>query len=237
VRRVAVLSDIHGNLPALEAVLADVEQASVDAIVVPGDTVSGPFAAEVFDLLTERGAHIVRGNADRLVLEGGEGAIGEWSAERLGDRLATVAAWPLTVELDVEGLGRALVCHATPGSDELLYTRITPDDELAGIFSGVDADVVVCGHTHVQYDRRLAGGLRIVNPGSVGMPYEGERGAFWALLGPDVELCRTEYDVEAATAAMRDTGAPDVEAQLIRYLLEPPDPDHATRFFESQRGA
>jgi putative phosphoesterase len=235
--RVALLSDIHGNLPALDAVLAEVDREAIDALVVPGDTVSGPFPAEVFDLLTERDALFVRGNADRLVVEGGEGAIGEWSANRLGERLDVVAALPLTVDLDVDGLGRVLVCHATPASDEELYTRITPDDEVAALFAGVDAAVVVCGHTHVQYDRRLSSGLRLVNPGSVGMPYEGERGAFWAVLGPDVDLRRTEYDVEAAAAAIRETGAPDVDDQLVRYLLEPPDPDEVTRFFEGQRGS
>jgi putative phosphoesterase len=235
--RVAALSDIHGNLPALEAVLADVEREGVDAIVVPGDTISGPWPAEVSDVLAELGALVVRGNVDRLALDGGEGAIGDWSAERLGDRRATAAAWPLTVELTVDGLGRVLVCHATPTSDELIYTRITPENELVRLFKDVNVDVVVCGHTHVQYDRMLANGLRIVNPGSVGMPYEGERGAFWAVLGPEVDMRRTEYDVEAAAAAMRETGAPDVEEQLIRYLLDPPDPDEASRFFESQRTA
>lgn len=235
--RVALLSDIHGNLPALEAVLAEVDGEEVDTLVVPGDTVSGPFPAEVFDLLSARDALFVRGNADRLVVEGGEGAIGEWSADRLGDRLATVAAWPLTLEVDVEGLGRVLVCHATPDADDPIYTRITPEHEVARLFDGVGARVIVCGHTHVQYDRTLAGGLRVVNPGSVGMPYEGEPGAFWAVLGPGVEMRRTEYDVEAAAAAIRETGAPDVDDQLVRYLLEPPDPDEVTRFFEGQRGS
>lgn len=146
--------------------------------------------------------------------------------------------WPLTVELTIDGLGRTLFCHATPTSDELIYTRVTPDDELASIFAGVNVDVVVCGHTHVQFDRTLTTGLRIVNAGSVGMPYEGKRGeAFWALLGPDVDLRHTAYDVVAAGVAMRRTGAPDVDDQLIRYLLEPPDPDEATSFFESARGA
>jgi putative phosphoesterase len=235
--RVAAISDIHGNLPALEAVLADLGREDVDEIVVVGDTISGPWPAEVFDLLTEAGAALVRGNVDRLALEGGEGAIGDWSAERLGTRRAAVASWPLTLEVDVDGLGAVLVCHATPTSDELVYTRITPDDELAPLFAGVEADVVVCGHTHMQYDRTLSNGLRLVNPGSVGMPYEGRRGAFWALLGPDIEFRQTEYDVEAAVAAMRARGAPDVDDQLVRYLLEPPNPVETTEYFESLRAA
>ena len=109
--------------------------------------------------------------------------------------------------------------------------------DVARLFETVDADVVVCGHTHIQYDRTLSDGLRIVNPGSVGMPYEGTHGAFWALLGPDVELRRTEYDVDAAVAAMRMRGAPDAEEQLIKPLLEPPDPEATSAYFESLRGA
>ncbi len=234
---VAAISDIHGNLPALEAVLADVEREGLEKIVVAGDTVSGPWPAEVYDLLDAKGAIHVRGNADRLALSGGEGAIGDWSAGHLGDRRTAVAAWPLTLELAVDGLGRVLVCHATPISDEPIYTRVTPDEDVASLFEGSDVDVVVCGHTHVQYDRTLSTGLRVVNPGSVGMPYEGRRGAFWAVLGPDVELRSTEYDVDAAAAAMRERGAPNVEDQLIRYLLEPPDPAATTEYFESLRAS
>jgi putative phosphoesterase len=235
--RVAALSDIHGNLPALEAVLLELERERVDRVVVVGDTISGPWPAEVFDVLVDAGALVVRGNVDRLALTGGEGSIGDWSARRLAHRRATVAAWPLTVELDVEGLGRVLFCHATPTSDELIYTRVTPDVDVARLFETVDEDVVICGHTHIQYDRVLSSGLRIVNPGSVGMPYEGTHGAFWALLGPDVELRRTEYDLDAAVAAMRKRGAPDVEEQLIAPLLQPHDPEATSVYFESLRGA
>ena len=234
--RVAALSDIHGNLPALEAVLTEVEREDVDAIVVAGDTISGPWPAEVFDALTAAGAVFVRGNVDRLALSGGEGAIGDWSATRLGERKAAVAEWPLTAKLTVRGLGRVLVCHATPSSDERIYTRITPEPALLELLGGVDADVLVCGHTHVQYDRTLSNGPRIVNPGSVGMPYDGRAGAYWALLGPDVELRRTEYDVDGAIAAIRRTGAPGVEEELVRYLLEPPAAADATDYFESVRG-
>jgi putative phosphoesterase len=233
--RVAAISDIHGNLHALEVVLSDIDAAGIDRVVVVGDTISGPWPAEVFDLLTEVGALVVRGNVDRLTLDGGEGPIGEWSAARLGDRRATVAEWPLTRELEIDEIGRALVCHSTPSADDPIYTRITPDDELIGLLGAVGADMLVCGHTHMQYDRVLANGLRVVNPGSVGMPYEGRHGAYWALLGPVVEFRRSEYDVEAAAAAMRKRGAPDVEDQLIRPHLEPPDPITTTEYFESLR--
>ena len=237
--RVAAISDIHGNLPALEAVLAEVEAEGVAAVVVPGDTISGPWAAEVFDLLHGMGATFVRGNADREVLERSNrfGQLAPWSADRLGaSRLAAAAEWPLTASLDVDGLGSVLVCHSTPASDDPIYTRITPEGELLELLGPVEASVLVSGHTHMQFDRTLVNGLRIVNPGSVGMPYEGERGAYWALLGPDVVLRHTEYDVEACVAAIQVMGAP-VPDGLLEQLLDPPDSISTTEYFESQRGS
>jgi putative phosphoesterase len=235
--RVAAISDIHGNLPALEAVLADIEDDNVDAIVVAGDTISGPWPAEVFDLVVAADALVVRGNADRLVLERDDqyGQLAAWSADRLGKaRLAVAAEWPLTVELAMGSLGPVLVCHSTPVSDDPIYTRITPDEDVLAMLGPVRPGVVVCGHTHMQYDRTLDGGLRVVNPGSVGLPYEGERGAYWALLEDDVQFRRTEYDVEAAVVAVRDMRTP-VDEELLQYLLEPPDSITATEYFESLR--
>jgi putative phosphoesterase len=236
--RVAAISDIHGNLTALEAVLADVERESVSQIVVAGDSFSGPWPAEVVDLLEAVGARIVRGNADRVdAIRAFDSELGAWNERHLGaERLAAAAEWPLTTELAVAGLGAVLVCHATPTDDESIYTRITPDEAIVELLGRVSADVVVCGHTHIQYDRTASTGLRIVNPGSVGMPYEGRRGAFWALLGPDVEFRCSEYDVEAAVAAIRVAGAP-VGDRYLRDLLQPPDPVATTEYFESLRGA
>lgn len=236
--RVAAISDIHGNLPALEAVLVDIEREGVDDIVVAGDSVSGPWPAEVFDLLDSVGARIVHGNADRSEeVAAHSSALASWNSGRLGARRAeAVLAWPTTLELAVDGLGNVVVCHSTPASDTPIYTRITPDDELVSLLGPVAADVLVCGHTHMQYDRTLATGLRLVNPGSVGMPYEGRRGAYWAILGPDIELRRSDYDVEACVAAIEVLGAP-VDGQLLAYLLEPPDPTETTSYFESLRAA
>lgn len=236
--RVAALSDIHGNLPALEAVLADVAREDLDAIVVAGDSFSGPWPAEVVDRLAAVDAVIVRGNADRPdAIRGFDDALGAWNEERLGSsRLATARQWPLTAELDVAELGSVLVCHSTPRDDELIYTRITPDEELVKILGTIDGDVLVCGHTHMQFDRVLPTGLRVVNPGSVGMPYEGRRGAFWAVLGPDVEFRRSEYDVDATVAAIELMGPP-VRPEHLRHLLDPPTSDETTAHFESLRGA
>ena len=238
--RVAVLNDIHGNLPALEAVLSEVEQAGVDTVVCGGDVVGGPFPVEVLDrLLGLPDVRFVRGNVDRLVVEGGDEYGQDWSAERarLGDaRLATVAGWPLTVELEIDGVGAGLFCHAIPTADEPIFTRITPDEEVVDLLGDVEVSVVVCGHTHVQFDRQLSNGLRVVNAGSIAMPYEGRRGAFWCLLGPTVELKHTEYDVEAAVASFQGVTTL-LDEQLTSWLLDPRDPDEATAFFEAQRGA
>jgi putative phosphoesterase len=239
-RRVAALYDVEGNLPALEAVLAEAESAGVDAIVCGGDLVAGPSPPEVFDRLSSlQGVRFVRGNADRMVLRGTDEYGTDWRGyrERLGDaRLAEVASWPLTVELEIDGLGRVLFCHSTPAADDPIYTRLTPDEDLAGLLEDVGADVVVVGHTHVQFDRRLSSGLRVVNAGSVGIPFERPRGAYWALLGPDVELRRTDYDVEGAVAATREGGV--VPERYIAELLEPPDGDETSERYEAfRRGA
>jgi predicted phosphodiesterase len=237
--RVAAISDIHGNLPALEAVVDELGREGVDEVVVVGDTVAGPWPVDVFELVQRIGAAVVRGNADREVSERSDrfGPLLPWCADQLGaERLAVAAAWPLTVERDIDGLGRVLFCHSTPGSEDPIYTRITPGDELDEILRDVDADAFVCGHTHMQYDRRLPSGLRVLNPGSVGMPYEGRPGAYWALLGRDVELRRTDYDVEAAANAIRELGAP-VKEDLFDQLVEPPTSAETTAYFESLRGA
>ena len=237
--RVAALNDIEGNLAALEAVLAEAEQAGVDAVVCGGDVVTGPFPAEVLERLTSL-AHVrfLRGNLERLVLEGAGEYGRDWNDERLrlGDaRLAEIASWPLTVELEIDGLGRALFCHAIPTSDEPIFTEITPDEVVIELLGDIPADVVICGHTHMQFDRLLPSGLRVVNAGSVGAPFERPRGAYWALLGAAVEFRRTDYDVDAAVASIRKAGAP-VDEELLGQLLEPPDRDETTARFEDARG-
>ena len=225
--RVAALYDVHGNLPALEAVLAEVAREAVDAIVCGGDVCAGPLPQECLDTLRALDAVFVRGNGDR--------ALAKWPTARLADDdRAFLAGLPLTATLDVDGLGPTLFCHATPRTDEEIVTRLTPDDELAAALDGIDERVVVAGHVHVQLDRAV-GDRRFVNAGSVGMPYEGRRGAFWALLGPDVELRCTSYDVEAAVEQLLATGYPDAE-QYAGWLLEPEDPAEVSAYFEGLRG-
>ncbi|HSK15593.1 MAG TPA: metallophosphoesterase family protein [Gaiellaceae bacterium] len=236
--RVAALYDVHGNLPALEAALAEVEAAGADRVVVGGDVALGPMPRETLELLRALGerAAFVRGNCDReAAAGGGDGLWGErarWTAERLGaDDRAWLAALPLTVSLDVPGLGPVLFCHASPRSDEEILTRISPAKRISPALAGTVEAVVVCGHTHVQYDR-LVGGVRLVNAGSVGLPYEEEAGAYWALLGPEVELRRTQYDLEAAAEAIRATGFPRADELAAENVLTVPSPVEATEHFE-----
>jgi diadenosine tetraphosphatase ApaH/serine/threonine PP2A family protein phosphatase len=138
-----------------------------------------------------------------------------------------------TVELDVEGIGRTLFCHGSPRSDEEAITAVTPEDRLQRLLAGVEARIVVCGHTHVQFDRRV-GELRVVNAGSVGMPYEGRAGAYWLLHGSGVDLRRTGYDLGAAIERLRAGGWPGVEEFLQHSFLEPLDPSWVSEFFERQ---
>ena len=189
--RVAALYDIHGNLPALDAVLAEVD---ADVIVVGGDTVAGPQPSEALERLRSLDADVrfIRGNADREVYETEKRGLAppemmEFVRARLSpEQLDFLRPLPLTVSI-----GHVLFCHATPRNDEEIFTRDSPDERWAPPLAGVDADIVVCGHTHVQFDRRI-GDIRLVNAGSVGMPYEDEPGAYWALLdGSEIEFRHT----------------------------------------------
>ena len=198
VRSVAVLCDIHGNLPALDAVLAELAADPPDAVVIGGDVVAGPCPRDVLERLDDLPwpLHWVRGNADRCVVAAFDGAIPEaereepmwivdaWTAERLSraerDRLA---ALPPLARLEVDGLGPVLFCHGTPRSDEERVTAVTPEPRLARILDGVAEVLVVGGHTHRQFDLR-AGGRRMLNAGAVGRPYEHDTDAYWLRLGP-----------------------------------------------------
>jgi putative phosphoesterase len=233
--RVAALADIHGNVQALDAVLADSRCASAEEIVVLGDVVAGTFPVECLDRLGALGdrVRILRGNADRIVLED-DGEESRWVRDRLGpERLTAVAAWPTSFAIEVEGLGAVRCCHATPRSDEATLTPITPETEAAIGFEGTTEPVVLGGHTHIQFERRIRN-WRFVNVGSIGRPREHRPAAYWALLSPDVELVSTDYDVAAASEAVLASGQPNAKG-VVEVLLHPPSPDEAAVILEQRR--
>ena len=241
--RVAALYDIHGNVPALEAVLADAEAASPDAILVGGDVAAGPLPRETLERLRTLAvpARFVRGNADREVVERFDrlrlpgpapDASDAWVAQTLTreDR-DFLADFEESVVLELDGLGPTLFCHGSPRSDEEILTPATSQERLRPILAGVAERVVVCGHTHMQFDR-VVDEVRVVNAGSVGMPYERVAGAYWAILGPAVELRRTEYDRERAAERIRASGWPGAAEFATGNVLSVPSPDEACAVFE-----
>jgi putative phosphoesterase len=244
--RVAVLADIHGNLPALDAVLADVTAAGVDAIVLNGDLATGPMPAETVDRLAGLGdiAVWVRGNADReLVTAYDEGRADpdlpdvariptEYCASVIERRHRDLLdGLPLTATMEVDGVGQVLLCHATTRTDTEIVLVDSPVDRYRNAFDGVDEQVVALGHTHMPFDR-LVDRRRFVNPGSVGMPYGGT-GAYWALLGPDVVLRRTGYDLEAAAKTFRAAAAgyPGIDEFIEENVLTVPSDAEALAVF------
>src|SRR5215210_7919784 len=228
--RVAALYDIHGNLPALEAVVAEVERERVDAIVVGGDLAAGPpQPREVVALLRSLpNAHCIRGNADRLrdpEYTGDDGL--DWLLERIDDDQADwLVELPFSVVLD-----DTLYVHASPQDDRTIVTELTTDEKLAVLLSEVEQPRVVAGHTHMQLERRVGEKL-FVNAGSVGWPYEAQPGAYWALLdGARVEHRRTAYDLERAAELVRRSGHPQAEELAEENVLRVPSRAEAIAVF------
>lgn len=242
--RIAVLADIHGNLPALRAVLADLDRERVDAIVVAGDVVGGPLVRETLELLAARPEPVrwVAGNAEREAVAVYDGAptsddaagrAALWSARALGGRWRTeLASWPITVALD-----GVCFCHGSPRRDDEILTRLTPEDALTEALAGTPERWVVGGHTHQQIVRELRDGPSYANAGSVGMPYEGRPGAFWMVVEDGVPATReTSYDIDAAVAELRTSNFPDLDDQLGESLLHPADAGWVAAFFEHGAG-
>jgi predicted phosphodiesterase len=227
---VAVLSDIHGVLPALDAVLAEPAVARAERIVLTGDIAAGPQPVAVLDRLTALGDRVVwvRGNADRELVTVARGGvtdipdpIANWAGRQLRvDQVELLAGLAHPVTLELSGFGATLFCHGTPRDDDEVVLVDTRLDRWAEVFSGLPDHVrtVVCGHTHMPF-ARLAHGRLVVNPGSVGMPY-GRDGAHWALLADGaVSLRRTVFDVDLACATLSaESGYPDI-AEWADYFL------------------
>jgi predicted phosphodiesterase len=215
--RVAALHDVHGFRLALETVLQEVERENVDAIVFGGDLFLGPQPAETATLVRSVDAHFVRGNCERDP--------DEWTRSKLDE--ATVAwsqGWPLTVELD-----DVLYCHAAPKDDmRPILTDASPPERFDEALDGVEARLVVAGHTHMQFRRD-----RWANAGSIGMPYQDDVAAFWAIVSDDVEFRRTPFDVERAADEILSSGWPDAETFVAENIRRPPSRTEATAYFES----
>ena len=219
---VLALYDIHGNIDALEAVLADAP--TPDVIVAGGDAVPGPFAAALLDRLA--GARFIRGNGEREVATAANETAAIAAAELGEARAASLGELPLTLEID-----GVLYCHATPRRDDECLTRLSPVERYADAPAGVEAAVVVAGHTH-QTDDRMVGGVRFINAGSVGLPYEGDGAARWLGVADGVpELRSTPYDAAAAGRRMLAADWPD-ERSIRAALIDPVPAIEVTRVFE-----
>ena len=240
--KIAALYDVHGNLPALKAVLDDVRRAGVDEVVIGGDVVPGPMPVECLDALHDLSIpqHFIYGNGETDIVALGRGEeltrvpehfhdVMRWVVDALEPHhLEEFASWPLSVRLEVPDLGVVHFCHATPRDDNEIFTRLTPEEKLRPILEPVEADIVVCGHTHMAFDRHV-GHVRVVNAGSVGMPF-GDPGAFWCLISDQgILIRRTMYDLEAAAARLDETGYPSSDYDLRRPLSE----DDMLRIFEA----
>lgn len=242
--RIAVLADVHGNLPAVRAVLAELDREPVDAIVVAGDVVGGPVVRETLELLASRPEPLrwLTGNCERetvAVYDGKPasddppGRAAAWSARGLDERWrAELGAWPISLALD-----GVRFCHGSPRRDDEILTRLTPADALAEALADTPERLVVGGHTHQQMVRDLPDGRIYANAGSVGMPYEGRPGAFWMIVQDRTPLPRCiAYDLDGALVELRRAGFPDFGGQVAESLLDPVDPEWVAAFFEHGAG-
>jgi diadenosine tetraphosphatase ApaH/serine/threonine PP2A family protein phosphatase len=209
--------------------------------VVGGD-VLGPMQRETLNRLSALDVPIdcIHGNGERVVLAAIAGGdlsevperylpVIHWAADHLDAEHRTwIAGWPSTARVEIRGLGQVLFCHATPRNDYECFTRVTADDRLAPVFTGLGASVVVCGHTHMPFDRMI-GSTRVVNAGSVGQPF-GNPDASWVLLGPDVRLQRTHYNLALAAERIRATAHPQAQ-QAADAILRPPPEDEMLELF------
>jgi len=240
---VLALYDIHGNVDALEAVLADERAGDADVVLVGGDAVPGPFAQHTLTRLEALTIPVrwIRGNGEREVAEAVDGP--EPADDDLAARTAAITATeigddaaralgdvPLTLELD-----GVLYCHASPRRDDEMLTRLSPPERWKQVLDGVDHELVVAGHTH-QQDDRTVGGTRFINAGSVGLPYEGDSAARWLWVADGVpELRATVYDGAGAGRRILAAGWPD-ERSVEAALIEPVDAIVVTQIFEGLAG-
>lgn len=232
--RVATICDIHGNFPALKSVYEDIRKYKVDLIIVGGDIVPGPQPHETINFLLHSDIPVkfIQGNGDREVVNSKYGqetkTLSEqalesirWNASQLNDKeINFLQSFPKTFEIESKELGKIFFCHATPRNDTDIFTKNTPEKSLLSIFNSVNADVIICGHTHMQFDRKV-GAMRVINAGSVGMPF-GKPGAYWLLINSVIEFRYTEYDLINAAYEIKRTQYPQAIDFTENYILHPP---------------
>jgi predicted phosphodiesterase len=242
--KIAVLADIHGNLPALRAVLGDVDAAAPEALVVAGDIVAGPLVRECLDALDRRPepTYWISGNSERDAVRAYDGAptaddppgrAAAWSAAAIdGYWRDQLASWPISLALD-----GVRFCHGSPRDDDEILTRVTPDPVFASALADVSEPLVVGDHTHRQFLHAVRDGLRYANASSIGLPYEGRRGAYWMLVhGGEPEMRRTDYDFDAALVEMRASGFAALDDHFMESLITPADADGVSAFLEGRAG-
>lgn len=243
--RLAALFDIHGNLPALEAVLAEVRAIGVDHVVIGGDVLPGPMPRECLDVVLdlEIPTDFIIGNGDRETVAARHGMVSDkipasfretiaWNAAQLTNADAeTINGWPLTKILRIDGAGEVLFCHATPRNDTDVFTALTSDGKLRPIVDPLGVNVVICGHVHMQFDR-MVGATRIVNAGSVGMPFDAPS-AYWLMFDSGIELRKTDYDLERAAKLVRLTAYPQAEIFATNSILNPPSKEMMSAAFSN----
>jgi putative phosphoesterase len=230
---IALLGDVHANLPALEAVLADASRRAAEAIWNLGDFVGyGPFPDEVVTRFQALGATSIVGNYDLKVLKFPEKKnkwrksklpqkwlAFQWAYEHLSEgNRAYLRALPKEVRLEIAGWS-ILLTHGSPASNEEALTPDTPQERLRALLPRAKAQVIVCGHSHRAFTRRVDGAW-FINTGSVGRPDDGDPRAAYAILqieaeGLQVEHFRLAYDIERTAAALRAYGLPEAFARML----------------------
>lgn len=229
--RLAALYDIHANCAALEAVLREARLAGADALLIGGDVLPGPQPRATLDCLRATGLplHCLHGNGDREVLATRRGMPNQklpkivqreiaWCAAQISDEdAAWLATWPATLTLSV-GAQEAFFCHATARNDVEIFTVRTPPDSVARAFASVHSPTIVCGHTHMPFDRQV-GNWRILNAGSVGIPFGDPRPA-WLLIDDSFNLRRTPYALDRNRLAALD--CPQGPGSGLAWIFHPP---------------
>ncbi|CAG9000270.1 MAG: hypothetical protein CENE_02264 [Candidatus Celerinatantimonas neptuna] len=242
--RIASIYDIHANPFALDAVIQDIKTHHVDLIVVGGDVIAGPLPGKTLAQLQQLAvpAQFILGNAENECLRYLSGKpIGElsshselvtrWVAAQLSDAdQQWIRQWLTTWSIQTDPLGTLLFCHATPKSDTEIVTRLTCDEKIAAQLVEPPASVIICGHTHMPFERTVCT-TRWINSGSVGMPF-GKAGADWLLIDNGIHFMHTDYDTNHAALAMQHTDYPDIQAFIEHNILSVPSENEALQFLE-----